>query len=556
MDPQSGETNVASPKREIVAGSGPRLTQQTQALLRLRLRASAFIMLVGFAVFLVRHIVGKFAGEPRDAWLLGAHITVVIALAGIFAWLYRKRAATLGQLRVAELAIFGLPGAFFLLLQQRVMSSDVSRSYLPPPIPFWLCLIFTYALFIPSGWRRAALVIGAMALAPSLLLVGMSLASEQVAERTSALVVLQNVLIMAVAAGAAVLGAHLIHTLRREVFEAKQLAQYRLLAPLGAGGMGAVFLAEHLMLKRPCAIKLIRPEQAGDRKALARFEREVQTTARLSHWNTIEIYDYGRTEDGAFFYVMEYLPGMSLEELLVRYGAMPPERVAHFLVQACRALKEAHAIGLIHRDIKPGNIFAAQRGGEYDVAKLLDFGLVKPVAEMPSARISQEGGVSGTPLFMSPEQARGLDELDARSDIYSLGCVAYDLLTGRPPFDRGSPMDVMIAHARDEVVPPSQVHADVPADLERVVLRCLAKRPEDRFPDAASLENALAQCGVAGKWTQEHAARWWREHDLPATAEEQIDRVTTQLAREAASDSFSAQTVAAGEPETIVRDTK
>jgi serine/threonine-protein kinase len=324
---------------------------------------------------------------------------------------------------------------------------------------------------------------------------------------------MQHVLVMVVAAVAAVFGTHLINTLRREAFEAKQLGQYRLIAPLGAGGMGEVYLAEHLLLKRPCAIKLIHPGQAGDPRVLARFEREVRMTARLSHWNTVEIYDYGRTEDGTFFYVMEYLPGLSLEDLLERHGPLPAERVVHLLRQACQGLREAHAIGLIHRDIKPANLFVAQRGGLYDVVKLLDFGLVKPVAETPSARLTLEGAISGTPLFMSPEQARGLADLDARSDIYSLGAVAYTLLTGRPAFERESPMEVMIAHARDEVVPPSQLRADVPADLERVILRCLAKSPEDRFQDTDSLEQALAECAAADQWTQLHAASWWQENN-------------------------------------------
>jgi serine/threonine-protein kinase len=316
---------------------------------------------------------------------------------------------------------------------------------------------------------------------------------------------------MLVAAIAAVVGTHLINALRREAFEAKQIGQYRLVTPLGAGGMGEVFLAEHRMLKRPCAVKLIRPEQAGDPHVLARFEREVQMTARLSHWNTIEIYDYGRTEEGTFFYVMEYLPGLSLEEMLDRHGPLPAERVVHLVRQVCQGLREAHAIGLIHRDIKPGNIFAAQRGGLFDVVKVLDFGLVKPVAEASSTRLTQDGAISGTPLFMSPEQARGLDEIDARSDIYSLGAVAYMLLTGRPPFEGSSPLDVMIAHARDEVAPPRKYQPDVPPDLEAVILKCLAKQPEERFPDAESLESALAECAAADQWTQADAARWWRE---------------------------------------------
>jgi len=234
-------------------------------------------------------------------------------------------------------------------------------------------------------------------------------------------------------------------------------------------------------------------------------------TARLSHWNTVEIFDYGRTEDGTFFYVMEYLPGLSLEDLLERHGPLAPERVVHLIRQVCQGLREAHGMGLIHRDIKPDNLFVAQRGGLYDVAKLLDFGLVKPVAETSSARLTRDGAISGTPLFMSPEQALGRDDLDARSDIYSLGAVAYAMITGRPPFGGSNPLEVMIAHAHDEVALPSQLQADVPADLERVVLRCLAKRPEERFQNAESLEQALAECAAANRWTQAHAARWWTE---------------------------------------------
>jgi serine/threonine-protein kinase len=250
-------------------------------------------------------------------------------------------------------------------------------------------------------------------------------------------------------------------------------------------------------------------------------------TALLSHWNVVEIYDYGRTDDGTFFYVMEYLPGLSLEELLERHGPLPAERLVHFLRQVCQGLREAHATGLIHRDIKPGNVFAAERGGVYDVVKLLDFGLVKPVTEAPSARLTQDGGISGTPLFMSPEQARGLENLDARSDIYSVGALAYALLTGRPPFDGTNSMEVMIAHIRDEVAPPSKRLADVPADFERVILRCLSKRPEDRFQDVDSLEQALAECGAANNWTQSQAARWWHENESPGAPPRELSVAAT-----------------------------
>jgi len=416
LDPDGARAKVCRPKREVVTGSGPHLTSETQVLLRSRLRAAAFILLIGFGAFLIRHVVGLLSGEPLDVVLLAAHVLVVLVLGYASLPLCRHCAVSLRKLRVAELIIFGLPAAFFLLLQHRVTLADAAQRFMPPPMPFWLLLIFTYALFIPNTWRRAALVIGAMALAPDLLLVGMALVYPEVAAVMTGMAFVQHVLTMVVAAVAAVFGTHLINTLRREAFEARQLGQYRLIEPLGIGGMGEVYLAEHRMLKRPCAVKLIRPEQAGNPQVLARFEREVQMTARLSHWNTVEVYDYGRTDDGTFYYVMEYLPGLSLEDLLRRHGPLPAERVVHLLRQTCQALREAHAIGLIHRDIKPANIFAARRGGQHDVVKLLDFGLVKPVAELASPRLTQEGTISGTPLFMSPEQASGRVDVDARSD--------------------------------------------------------------------------------------------------------------------------------------------
>ena len=203
--------------------------------------------------------------------------------------------------------------------------------------------------------------------------------------------------------------------------------------------------------------------------------------------------------------------GLSLAELVERHGPLPPGRAVYLLRQVCQALREAHAAGLIHRDIKPSNIFASRRGGMDDVAKLLDFGLVLSLTKNGAPQLSGEGRVLGTPLFMSPEQATGDRELDGRSDIYSLGAVAYYLLTGRPPFDGEDGIGLLIAHARDPVVPPSQVRAGIPEDLERVVLRCLAKDAADRFPDAESLERALGECACADDWDQDRAAQWWQD---------------------------------------------
>jgi serine/threonine-protein kinase len=309
-----------------------------------------------------------------------------------------------------------------------------------------------------------------------------------------------------------VFGSYRIQVLQQQAQEARQLGQYRLKKLLGAGGMGEVYLAEHTLLRRPCAVKLILPEQTLDPANLQRFEREVRAMATLTHWNTVEVFDYGHADDGTFYYVMEYLPGKNLETLVARHGPLPPARAIHFLRQVCRALREAHGVGLLHRDIKPSNVIACERGGVYDVAKLLDFGLVhKTGLGQDAEKLTVVGSVVGSPPFMSPEQAAGRDDVDRRSDIYSVGGVAYFLLTGQPPFAKQTAMEMMLAHAYEAPKPPSEVRPDVPRDLEEVVLRCLSKKPEERFADADSLERALGACADADGWTEDEAAAWWRE---------------------------------------------
>src|SRR5258708_5723043 len=211
----------------------------------------------------------------------------------------------------------------------------------------------------------------------------------------------------------------------------------------------------------------MRPDQADDPRTLIRFEREVQATATLTHWNTVEIYDYGHAEDGTFYYVMEYLPGMNLEDLIEQHGPVPSERAVHLLRQVCQALREAHSIGLIHRDIKPGNIIACERRKVYDVAKLLDFGLVKGTGlDSDGVKLTLDGAFAGSPAFVSPEQAAGRERLDARSDIYNVGAVAYYLITGELLFDRPSTLDMLHAHAYEPLVPVHQFQEAVPADLQ------------------------------------------------------------------------------------------
>jgi serine/threonine-protein kinase len=381
-------------------------------------------------------------------------------------------------------------------------------------------LIFTYALFIPNTWQRAAIVLGAMGLMPAVILAYLYWFVPEFSQLAATVAysgfISGQVLIIAIAVMVGVVGVHTIGTLRREAFAARQLGQYRLKQRLGSGGMGEVYLAEHQMMKRPCAVKLIRPEKAGDPRMLARFEREVRATAKLSHWNSIDIYDYGRTADGTFYYVMEYLPGHNVGELVAEYGPMRPARALYLMDQVCAALAEAHGIGLVHRDIKPANIFCAYRGGVFDVAKLLDFGLAKPTVEVNGeAQLTMEGTVTGSPLFMSPEQASGEDNVDGRSDIYSLGAVMYYLLTGQPPFMSDNPLKVLIAHASEEVVPPRQINPELPVELEEIVLRCLEKDPDHRFQDVAELRRALAELEFSDTWSSERAAEWWGCNGCP-----------------------------------------
>ena len=241
------------------------------------------------------------------------------------------------------------------------------------------------------------------------------------------------------------------------------------------------------------------------------FEREVRTTARLTHPHTIEVYDYGKTKDGVFFFAMEMLPGMNLRDLVKVAGPLPPARAVHFLIDVCEALTEAHEAGMIHRDIKPANVFASQRGGIDDFTKLLDFGVVREV-KVDKGMTTTSRMVAGTPAYMSPEQATTPLTIDARSDLYSVGAIAYYLLCGVAPFTGPTPLQVMLSVVNDPPTPMNTHRTSIPADLESIVMRCLAKDPQQRFPSARILADELMRCECAGRWTRQDAAEWWRAH--------------------------------------------
>ncbi|NUP06527.1 MAG: protein kinase [Polyangiaceae bacterium] len=297
----------------------------------------------------------------------------------------------------------------------------------------------------------------------------------------------------------AVAGGHLGHRLRQQVYESRSIGRYKLKKLLGRGGMGEVWAAYHQGLRRDVALKILR--DAGPR-SVSRFEREVQALADLRHPNTVRVFDYGATDDGLLYYAMELLAGVDLAELVRKSGPLPPGRAVHLLLQAARALAEAHDKGMVHRDMKPENLFIANAGGEVDFVKVLDFGIVRLEKE-GTETLTQQGQLAGTPAFMAPEVGRGSDA-DTRSDVYSLGAVLYCLLTGAPPFDGKGSAAMIAAHQSEPVVPPSlRMTSELPVDVEAVVLACLAKDPDVRPRDAGALADALAATDVARRWRPE-----------------------------------------------------
>jgi eukaryotic-like serine/threonine-protein kinase len=318
--------------------------------------------------------------------------------------------------------------------------------------------------------------------------------------------------------GMAVVISRVVTGLGQQVSRERELGSYRLGELLGSGGMGDVYLATHRMLARPAAIKLIRPEvlassdAAAAQLAMTRFKREAEAAARLRSPHTVELYDFGVTEDGTLYTVMELLDGMTLQALVRDHGPLPAARVVHVLRQVCDSLEEAHVSGLVHRDIKPANIHVGRLGLRHDFVKVLDFGLVKSVAEREPGLATEIGLTPGTPAYMAPEAA-GADAVDARADIYALGCVAYYLLTGKLVFDGSSAIQMMARHLQEAPVPPSRrTEQFVPAALDHLVLACLAKDPADRPQSAAAVAHAL-DAVAGGAWSDADATAWWSERD-------------------------------------------
>ena len=395
------------------------------------------------------------------------------------------------------------PNQALLVGQLAIMSTILTRAVAVPSTPvrtFWLSLI---ALVPQVGYAARVLLT-----APVLTLMPGADTVEQMAVGG----VLNFVAWCGLAVAIATVGSRIIFGLRTEADKVKRLGQYALEEKIGEGGMGIVYRASHAMLRRPTAIKLLPPEKAGE-DSIRRFEREVQLTAKLSHPSTIAIFDYGRTPTGVFYYAMEFLDGLNLEELVRNEGPQDAGRVIHILEQVSGALTEAHESGLIHRDVKPANIILCERGGMPDVAKVVDFGLVKSVVTAgadATMMMTSQNVLTGTPLYMAPEAIRGAEFVDGRSDLYAQGAVGYFLLTGKPIFESDKLVEVIGHHLHTEPVRPSErVGRPVPAELETVILRCLAKNPGDRFATARDLTRALHTCAKTIPWSLEDADAWW-----------------------------------------------
>jgi len=499
-----------------VAAEAPPVAVLPPELVSAGARRIGVIGLIAASMTVLMHLVdwrtlrgtGILRPTSQTIWL-GAGITAtVISLA--IAWVaFREMAAPERLLDIGLL--YEVAMALCIALGFHAVPADphsLSRGW--SAVAVW---ILAYPLIVP-GTRGKPLVatIAAAAMDP------VGLAVRVLAGNPAPSFARFTVLFLPTFASTAVaiIASRIVYALSVEAGRGHEMGSYNLEEMLGRGGMGEVWKASHRLLARSAAIKLIRADNLGSdaREWLKRFEREARATAGLRSPHTVDIYDYGTTEDGTFYYVMELLEGFDLETLVTEFGAVPPERAVHILSQACHSLAEAHQGGLIHRDVKPANIYVCRYGLDWDFVKLLDFGLVKTTGVPDDRRqLTLAGVIAGTPQYMPPEIGMGNPDIDWRADIYALGCVGYWLLTGQAVFDGATPMQIVMAHVQTAPVPLSQrASQKVPRELEQLVMACLRKDPNDRPQTMQELATALKAIALEHPWTQERARRWWFEH--------------------------------------------
>jgi len=474
-----------------------------------RLGAAVFVMALVMGIASIVTHVATSGPASENGGLVHQLLHAATLLPPLAIWLRcRGKSMSTGVVEFVEAALTIAACLFYALLG---MSAATSLS-----VAFSVPLAMSYTLLgrsiiVPSSFRRTFLISAAGA-APTIAYFkaeGVSAIFRQSPE-SGRIFVLFGTLWCSFAVVAAAANSRQLYGLRARIREIGKLGQYTLEEKIGEGGMGAVYRATHAMLRRPAAIKLLAKDRASE-KDQARFEREVQLTSTLTHPNTIAIFDYGRTAQGVFYYVMEYLDGFDLDRLVKQHGPLEPARVIHILVQVCGALAEAHALHLIHRDIKPANIVLTRRVDEPDVVKVVDFGLVRTLSTNTAE--SRLDAIVGTPMYLSPEAITTPDAVDERTDIYALGAVAYFLLVGREVFRGATVVEVLSQHLHQAPEPPSlHLAQPLPADLERLVLQCLGKEPDQRPPTAAALRDALLACADASRYDRAAALGWWREH--------------------------------------------
>ena len=513
------------PAAEVVDGALPGNGMATSTL-RSRLAGVAGFLALFHLVFAVVKMTGPdsagVSASDAPTWTL----LLRAGVAGlVFALLQSPLRLQRGHLRVVEVCLFGFEMLIMLAAQYLSVVDLIDRGDLIDAVAVQkngvirtLVLMLCYGIFIPRAPASTARIVVTMAaaliLCHGVVLHHADTASIDMDDLANHQIVMTNALFLIMGVALSTLAAWVLRGHEDGADGDRdsgpgghgRVGPYRLLRSLGDRGVGHVYLAEHDELKRPCAIKLVRP---GDSVATARFDREVQAAARLLHPNTVSVFDFGRTGDGTAYLAMEFLPGLCVADIVGRSGPMPAGRAVFLGRQICGAIAEAHRQGFVHRDLSPANVFVSVLGGRCDVAKVLDFGVVGGVAALPDHDPAASGMVAGTPEYVSPEQAIADRSVDGRSDIYGLGAMLYFMVTGRPPFQRETPTDVLRAHVSEPVIPPRELRADVPADLEAVILRCLAKRPEDRYADARAVADALAACGCATEWNEELAESWW-----------------------------------------------
>jgi serine/threonine-protein kinase len=509
----------APPGRSGVSGLPRDLLDQVRG----RVRLLMLLLFVAFAlepvVVGISLLVATLHGDPIPPMFYAhrgfvlADAAVAVASAGLW-WVARQDSVSPTRLHTLGLVyqvVICFEIAFTTMWAWALMRGGI------PPLTWVPTVIVLFPLIMPGPPRRmllAAVLAGAMSPLALLLLDRWGKVSPLPDDY------FQAVLGPVFGIGFAYMGARVVYGLGRQVAVARELGSYQLEEPLGRGGMGEVWRARHRMLARPAAIKLIRPSPEGvgaSEEARRRFEREAQVIASLRSPHTVELFDFGIAEGGAFYYVMELLEGLDTEALVRRFGPVSAGRAIYMLRQVCHSLAEAQSCGLVHRDIKPANIFLCRYGEDHDFVKVLDFGLVKAIdhAGNGAPGLTHQGVLQGTPAFIAPEQALGEAAVDGRADIYATGCVAYWLLTGQYVFTAETTLGLVVQHAQARPPPPStRTDRPIPAALERLVLACLAKDPAERPQTARELARRLAEIEVESgdAWTEDRAREWWTTH--------------------------------------------